>query len=130
MTATKTEEGARSFALLLQNIGEGTFHAEVSEALHELNVKLAAHAYDNAKAKGTLTMTLSIEVDREGVVTIVPDVKTKAPTPLRKKGRYWLTAGNNLSPENPKQQKLPLSEVPAPKTRDAVRGDDRPARHV
>lgn len=127
---SKVDEGARSIALLLQGIGEGTFHAEASEALHELNQKLAAHAYDNAKAKGTLTITLSIEIDREGVVTIDPDCKTKAPKPLRKRGRYWLTAGNNLSPENPKQQKLPLSEVPAPKTRDAVRGDDRPARNV
>lgn len=127
---TKIDEGARSFSVLLQNIGEGTFHAELSETLHELNKKLAAHAYDNAKAKGSLTISLAIEVDREGLVTIVPDVKTKAPTPLRKKGRYWLTAGNNLSPENPKQQKLPLSEVPAPKTRDAVPGDERPARHV
>lgn len=125
----KVDEGARSFAVLLQNLGEGTFHAEASEVLHELCKKLQDHAVDFGKAKGTLTVTLAVEIDREGVVTVDPDVKTKAPKPARKRGRYWLTAGGNLSPENPKQQKLPLREVPAPNTR-AADHEEQPVRGV
>lgn len=118
MTTEKdNEEGARSFTWLLANIGEGTLNAELSETLKEMNGKLAARAEDFGKAKGTLTLTLSIEMDREGVVTLTPDVKTKCPPPARALGRYWLTPGNNLSPENPKQTKLNLKEVPARGTR-------------
>lgn len=109
----KQDEGARSFAVLLQAIGEGTFHAECSEQLHELTRRLEAHAYDFSKAKGTLTLALTVEIDREGVVTIDPDLKLKVPKPARKKGRFWVTPGGNLSPENPKQTTLPLREVPA-----------------
>lgn len=109
----KTEEGARSLAVLLQAIGEGTFHAECSEELHQMVRKLEQHAYDFSKAKGTITIALTVDIDREGVVTIDPDVKVKVPKPARKKGRFWVTPGGNLSPENPKQQKLPLRDVGA-----------------
>lgn len=117
---TTDDEGARSFAVLLQGIGDGTLNTELSETLHEMNTKLAAHAEDFSKAKGTLTLTLTIDIDRDGVVTLSPDVKTKLPKPARKLGRYWLTPGRNLSPENPKQQKLNLKEVPAPKPARSV----------
>lgn len=120
------EEGARGFAVLLQSVGDGAFHVEVSEMLLELNTKLARHAEDFGKAKGTIAVTLTVDIDREGVVTVDPDVKIKTPKPARKKGRYWLTQGNNLSPENPKQQKLPLREVPAQRTR-AVEPREEPA---
>jgi hypothetical protein len=112
-TEKENEEGARSFALLLQGLGDGALNAELSETLHDMNTKLSAHAIDFSKAKGTLTLAIEIEIDRDGVVTLRPDVKTKLPKPARKAGRYWLTPGNNLSPENPKQTKLNLKEVPA-----------------
>jgi hypothetical protein len=112
-TEKENDEGARSFAVLLQGIGDGELNAELSETLHGMNAKLSNHAVDFGKAKGTLTLTIEVDIDREGVVTLTPDVKTKLPKPARKKGRYWLTAGNNLSPENPKQTKLNLREVPA-----------------
>lgn len=117
-TTEKDEEGARSFALLLQQLGEGTLNAELSETLHEMNTRLSAHAIDFGKAKGTLTLAIEIEIDRDGVVTLRPDVKKKMPKPARKAGRYWLTPGNNLSPENPKQTKLNLKEVPAARVRE------------
>lgn len=109
----KQDEGARSFGVLLQSIGDGTFHAEVSEEMHALTKKLDGHAFDFGKAKGTITIALTVEIDRDGVVTIDPDVKLKVPKPARKKGRFWVTPGGNLSPENPKQAQLPLREVPA-----------------
>ena len=117
MAEKENDEGPRSFAVLLQGIGDGDLNAELSETLTDVNKNLAARADEFGKAKGTLTLTLAIEIDRDGVVTLTPDVKTKLPKPARKNGRYWLTAGNNLSPENPKQTKLNLRKVPAPKTR-------------
>ena len=54
------DESPRSFAVLLHSIGEGAFHAEVSEAMHLLTKGLEAHAYDFAKAKGTITVKLTV----------------------------------------------------------------------
>jgi hypothetical protein len=126
----KIDGNERSFSKLLEGLGEGAFHAETSETLHKLTETLFRHAVDFSKAKGTLTMTLSIEVDRDGVVSIDPDVKTKAPKPARTKGRYWLTATGDLARENPRQQKLPLREVSMPRTRDVDLPPDNAPRGV
>jgi hypothetical protein len=111
------EDAPRSFSHLLHQIGEGQFHAELSETMHELTKKLEAHAYDFSKAKGKITLSLTVEIDREGLVTIDPEVTTKVPKPARKRGRFWIAPGGHLAAENPKQQQLPLREVPSPRTR-------------
>lgn len=122
------DEGSRSFAHTLQQLGDGTFHAECSEKFHAFLKTLSSHADDVSKAKGTFTITLGVLVE-DNVVTIDPDLKVKEPKPLRRRGRFWLTAGHNLTPENPKQQKLPLTEVPAPKTR-TVEIPEQPVRNL
>lgn len=127
---SKVDENARSFSGLLQSIGDGAFHAETSEAMHDLTKKLFDHAIDFTKAKGTLTLTLAVEVDRDGLVKIVPDVKTKTPKPARKNGVFWLDPKGDLSPENPKQQKLPLREVSIPAVRHAPPAAEQPPRSV
>lgn len=107
-----------------------TLNAELSEELHALVRRLELHAYDFGKAKGVITLALTIDIDREGVVTVDPDVKLKAPKPARKKGRYWLTPGGNLSPENPKQTTLPLREVPKAGARDVGPEEPKPVHGV
>jgi hypothetical protein len=117
---TPIEEGARSFSIILQQLGEGTLHSELSETLRDMVRQLEHHAEDFGKAKGTLTLVLTIGADREsGMVAIVPDVKTKLPKPARKTGIFWRNGAGNLVPENPRQQKLPLAAVPQAATRAA-----------
>jgi hypothetical protein len=121
MTTTENENGARGFAVILQQINEGTLHAELSEELQRLSKVLEAHANETGKAKGTLTLKLALEVDHLGVARIFPEVVVKEPKPLRGAAVFWLDKASNLLPENPKQTKLPLREVPK---------RDEPARDI
>ena len=106
-------EGPRSFAVMLQSIDEGSLHTELSDSLQKMNGELHDLAVSaGGKAKGTLTLTLNVAVEANGIVSLDSDVKTKVPKPKRARAVFWLTKGNNLSPENPRQQRLPLREVP------------------
>lgn len=112
------EEGARGFAVTLQQIDEGRFHAEVSEAVHALNRSLDSHATTyGVTAKGELTLVLRLAASPNGTVQVLGEVRTKTPKPPRSGSVFWLTRGLNLSPENPKQTKLPLQQVAPPETR-------------
>lgn len=107
------DEGARGFAVLIQQLAEGAFHAEVSEEMQAVCKKLSELAYAyGSKQKGTLTLTLSLSADDNGTMTVDADVKTKTPKPRRERSLFFLTKGNNLVRENPRQRKLPLREVP------------------
>ena len=115
-----TDSGARSFAVFLTKFGEGTLHAELSEALRDTVKTLETHAADFGKAKGVLTLNLAIAIDREGgLVVIVPEVKSKLPKPLRKHGVFWIDKSQNLVAENPRQTTLPLAAVPQAAVRAA-----------
>lgn len=112
-TDEKVVEGARGFGALLHQVDDGCAHAELSEELQRLGGTLNAQAIQyGAKSKGTLTLTLTLTAEANGTVNVDYDVKVKTPKPKRPRSVFWLTRGNNLTPENPKQQRLPLREVP------------------
>lgn len=125
------KEGTRSFAVTLQQIGDGSLHAELSETLQKLCGDLSAHAIQfGADAKGTLTLTLALKASANGVVGVAGDVKTKAPKAPRVGSVFWLTKGNNLTPDNPRQQKLGLREVVGPAAPTHDLDDNRPVRNA
>jgi hypothetical protein len=114
------EEGPRSFARFLEQACDGDICSQASEALHELLKKLEADSSaSSGVAKGKLTLTVSFGVDPRGQVAIGYDITTKEPKPARAGGIAWLTKGANCTFENPKQQKLPLAEVPRSRTQYA-----------
>ncbi len=126
-TKDEKDEGPRDFAMFLRAIDEGSIADEAATKLHELAAKLheLVDAYGGT-AKGTLTLSVSLSALANGTVDVTADVKTKEPKPKRARSVFWLTKGNNLSPDNPRQQKLPLREVPpAQKARDL--DADRPS---
>lgn len=130
---TAEPEGARGFAHLLYQLNEGAFHSEVSEVLQKLNSELLDQAVSaGGKAKGEITITLKLDVEDSGIVRVHPDVKVKSPKPKRRSQVMWLNKGNNLVPENPKQQSLPgLREVPNNTTQARDVSDEAaPARSV
>ena len=103
----------RSFAHAIATLCEGEANGALSSDMHELLLVLSAEASARRKkVKGTLKLDLVFEVDDNGVVGIAYSVKTKAPEPRRQTAVMWLKGGN-LTPENPRQQKLPLREVNA-----------------
>lgn len=127
---TPSEEGPRSFSVLLQQVGDGDLHDELGLRMQELVAFLTAHSdrYQR-EAKGSLTLVLNIVAMGNGSLAVVGDIKTKTPTAKRAGSIFWRTPGNNLSVENPRQQKLPLREVPggAARTKD-LSGEAAPAR--
>lgn len=129
---TSVEEGARSFAVFLQQFDGGTLHAEMSEELRDLN----KYRYDQAvhaggHAKGKISLSFEIAFDSSGVASIKPEITIKKPKVVRSRQIYWTTPGSNLTPENPRQQKLPLIAVSNPNqpARD-VSSDTREVRSV
>lgn len=116
----RTEEGPRSFAHQLATMCDGETNIEASQELHDLLLNLRAEAAVRRKnVKGELIFRLSIEVTDHDIVTVAPPIKSKSPEPRRASTIMWLTAGGNLTPENPRQQTLPgVREVPRPAVRE------------
>lgn len=125
-----TESGPRGFGVLLSQIGDGDLQAELSGALHRLNMLLAEHADSHDKATGYLTLKLKITHESNGLVSIDGDVAVKEPKPVRARSVFWTDKTGNLTIENPRQQKLPLREVPTDKARDLPAEERAPARSV
>lgn len=108
----RDDEGARSFARFVEMVADGALHSEASEALHKLVCALEDDALDtHSTSKGELTIKVKLAVEPNGVVSVTYDLKAKEPVPTRPKGVLWLTKGGNLTPQNPRQQRLPLHEV-------------------
>lgn len=112
------EEGARSFAHFLQQIDEGGLHADLSDEVKRVTKELTGFVDTyGAVAKGTMTIVLSFKAERNGTIAVDGEIKTKLPKAKRAGSVFWATAGNNLSPQNPRQQSLPLREVTSEKAR-------------
>jgi hypothetical protein len=108
---TPKEEGPRGFGPFLSKLDEGQLIERLADELKDVTVALDRHAQSHGKAKGTLSLTLSITIEN-GIATIIPAVATKLPKVPQGQSVMWITPGGNLTPENPRQQKLPLREVP------------------
>lgn len=124
-------EGARSFTRALEMVSDGDLVREASNALRDLLLVMQHEAKEtSADAKGELVLKLKIEVEPSGIATITPDIKVKEPVPKRAKGHLWLTKGGNLTPHNPRQQKLPLREVGGEERETREVEDKREMREV
>jgi hypothetical protein len=106
------EEGARAFSHFIATLAGGDAHADLSDRLHDLTKVLAHEAGVRCRAvKGTLSITLTLNVEPNGVVDVTDAAKTKEPDPVALRGVMWTTEGGNLVPDNPRQGTLPLREV-------------------
>lgn len=107
------EEGARSFTRQLEMIADGDLVFDASAELNKLLRDLAAEArVRHGAVTGTFTLKLNFTVEPHGPVEIKPAITTKAADRRLAKGLLWLTPGANLTAANPRQQTLPLREVP------------------
>ncbi|MEM9072844.1 MAG: hypothetical protein AAGE52_30335 [Myxococcota bacterium] len=119
------EEGPRSFTRFLETLADGDAVAELNEKLHRLGSHLMHEANARgAGVKGDLTLKVSFKVEPHGVVAILYSVKMKEPEPRRAGSIAWLTEGGNFTAQNPRQQKLPLVEVSAPKKAPVNLGEE------
>lgn len=131
MAENEKSEGPRSFARFIEMVSDGACQSEASAELLKLcNTLREDAAARSATSKGEITLRIGLAVEPSGVVGVAYDVKIKEPPKARPKGVLWLTKGGNLTPQNPRQQTLPLREVggtaePAREVRD-----DAAAREV
>ena len=129
--STRGDEGNRGFAVFLGQIDEGAFHAELSGATRELVTSLNEFANRfHRNGKGELTITLAFDVDEKGVTSVVGGFKAKLPKIPKAKSQFFLTAGGNLTLENPRQQKLPLREVAGAAPTRELAPEVQPARSI
>lgn len=111
------QEGPRGFAVILQQIDDGSLHGELGDELQKLVRELGDQSLRFARpAKGKLTLTLNITAVG-ATVEVNGDVKVTTPKKPRERSVFYRTPGGNLTLDNPKQQKLALKEVPPSTTR-------------
>lgn len=101
----------KPFSHFLALLEEGSLHAELGERLTEMAMKLSDHTQNNSTAKGSLSVTFNLTLERGGVLSVKTDVKTKLPVSSRNPTVLWLDEHNNPVAENPRQQKLPLRSL-------------------
>lgn len=101
-----------SFCRILSCLRDGDADIQLTEAMHGLLHTLQERAEDTSEAKGELTLKLKVKVDNRGVVGITDDISVKEPNPGGGSSVFWLTEQGKLTPENPRQQKLPLRGIP------------------
>jgi hypothetical protein len=112
MATKEAIEGPRSFARFIENVGEGDFHQDASDALFELGKSIQDLALrTESKVKGKLTLTVDLSCDPRGVIGVNVDVVTKKPKAKRAPAQAWITKHGNVVFEHPRQTKLPLREV-------------------
>lgn len=107
----QTNDELRSFSTFLAQVEDGTFHAEVTDALRRLLTDLAAAPGNRVKG----VISLSFDIVREGdVVEVRGEYRAKPPKMPRGKSVFWVTDRHTLSKSNPKQMTMPFREVNAP----------------
>ena len=98
-------EGTKPFADTLRMFEGGELSSDLAEKLRDLNANLSEHAATNSKATGRLTLTISLTHEK-GLVTVITDITTKEPKTRRAPTALWLTPGNNLSRQDPRQMEM------------------------
>ena len=117
----KKESGPRNAGVVLASLEDGQLLVDLGVKIQRLGQELGRVADHAGKSKGSIVLRLDMKAERGGVVTIHTDIKVTDPKPPREASIRWLLPDGNLSVSNPKQQLLPLREVP--KAKDAVPHD-------
>lgn len=111
MSETK-QAGPRSFAVFVQQLGDGDLNAELSDQLHQLGAALQEESRARSDAVvGGLTFKLKAKCDPRGVVHFTWDVKMERPKPKRCGASVWVNREGNFVHDNPKQASLFPREV-------------------
>lgn len=109
-------ETRKPFAAFIQEQRGGGLHGELSDALAELVL-----ACDEHRKAGTLTLTIKVAPNSDGVtVTVTDKLVVKAPEGERGAALFFVDADGNLNRRDPRQIELPLREVTTPPLREVA----------
>jgi hypothetical protein len=90
---------------------------EVKMLMDEAADKLAelVNAVSSTGKPGQLTMTISLKPSTAGALAVRGEIKMKRPKRLPREALLWPTPEGNLLSDDPRQTKIDLREVSAPK---------------
>jgi hypothetical protein len=104
---------SRPFLDFLREQRNGVMHDQLSDRLQEC---VAAVTSDGGTAKLTITITVKEAGAGQGALMVTDDIKTTLPKEKVGGSIFFATPDNNLIREDPKQHKLPLTEIGNPRT--------------
>ncbi|MEO6575503.1 MAG: hypothetical protein ABIP89_16765 [Polyangiaceae bacterium] len=124
-------EGPRAFGVLLTSLDDGALHAELSEEVQKVTSALVdlVEKY-GVDQKGQITLVLNLKALRSGMITVTSDVRTKTPKVRRGGTAFFATKAGNLTVDHPRQEKLPLREVPRGEAKVVDAPAVQPVRNV
>lgn len=112
MTENQIQAAPRSFAVFLQQLGDGDLNTELSELLHRLGVRLQDESLTrNGEVSGTLTLKIKVKCDPRGLAHFTWETKMEPPKPKRCGASVWVNKQGNFVHENPRQPTLFPREV-------------------
>lgn len=115
MPETPEKDRPVQFRDFVFDLGEGEAHQQLTDLLARITKAMRVRALsDHGKAKGELSIKVTLVTDETLAVSAKYDINFKEPKAPRPNSILWLDAHGNLTPQNPKQQQLPgvLREVP------------------
>lgn len=106
------QEGPRSAAVILHELGDGSTLADFSAEIQRTVLACERYALDMGSAgKGKVVLTLDLRVEKNGTCAVRAAVTAKVPRAVAPPAAMWVTKGGNLSPENPRQTGLPFRDI-------------------
>ena len=92
---------------LVHMLNDGQFNADCSPIIERFAEDMECLGCDSGKkVKGTITLTINVEREDDGVYFFTPELKTKLPPAQHGRTIGWVTADNRFTPNKPNQGNL------------------------
>lgn len=102
----------RSLDQLLSLADEGTYLPDLLSRIEANNVEMRQFALDyGAAAKGKITITIDMKLDRFGQIEMSIEDKIVPPKPPKHKAIGWITGDGALTTHNPAQSRMEVRDV-------------------
>lgn len=98
---------SRQFADVLRDLGGGNTYDELTARLAEV-----VEAVTETHKMGEISIKLKIKPNGDSGVIVTDEIKAKVPEATRGDTVFFVTSGGSLVRQDPRQQDLPLRQVP------------------
>lgn len=92
---------------LVHMLNDGQFNADCAPKLKVFAEEMECLGCDSGKkVKGSITLTIEVEREHDGVYFFTPQIKTKLPPENHGRTIGWVTEDNRFTPNKPRQGNL------------------------
>ncbi|SMO63914.1 hypothetical protein [Paracoccus laeviglucosivorans] len=101
----------RSLDHLLSLADGGEYLPDLMDRIEANNVALRQHALDyGSDAKGKITITIDLKINRIGQLEMVVDDKIVEPKSPKRKAHAWMNGSGEITAHNPAQARMDFRE--------------------